>query len=339
MTLSPAEIGLSPEAAARLDDYLRQVRAALSGAADVNPDEIEADIREHVENELRGGPRPVPLTALEAVLARLGPPSQWGTGDDPNFLHRARHLLRERLRGAKATLAERLRTARTTLWRGPEDWRLAYLSFGIFALGIVTFFALFPVTLLVSYFLSRAGIASAKGQGITLDPARKWLLYPPVVIVSLALLIAVVAWPVALGVWAGGEVDSAVWRVEYYNASDPKPPAGSYWTRLSEWEARRSTREGMASQVEKDRKLLAAIPVSSDWKPVVAGLFAGAGAAALWWMILGVAAASYPGAARAVFFPLCNRLERRHGLALAVACLVVLIPWSLTAYEVVKGVV
>ena len=43
-------IEFTPEAEARLVEYLRQVRAALSGSPDVSPDEIEADIREHVEN-------------------------------------------------------------------------------------------------------------------------------------------------------------------------------------------------------------------------------------------------------------------------------------------------
>jgi hypothetical protein len=336
MTLSPAEIGLSPEAAARLDDYLRQVRTALAGAADVNPDEIEADIREHVENELRAAPRPVSLPALEAVLTRLGPPSQWGTTDDPTLLHRARHLLREKLRGARATVADRLRTARATLWRGPEDWRLAYLSFGIFALGIITFFALFPVTLLVSYFLSRAGIASAKSQGIALDPARKWLLYPPVVIVSAVLLLVLVAWPAPLGVVAFEEVHGAAVRVRSYDRPEKVPVTkAEWWT----WKDRQEWKQRMASQVEEDRKLLAAIPVAPEWADTAAGWFVGAGAVALWWMLLGVAVASYPGAARAVFFPLCNRLERRHGLTLAVVCLVVLIPWSLTVYEVVSGLV
>jgi hypothetical protein len=105
------------------------------------------------------------------------------------------------------------------------------------------------------------------------------------------------------------------------------------------WKDRQASRERMASQVEEDRKLLAAIPAPTEWAATAAGLFVGVGAFALWWMVLGAAAASYPGAARAVFFPLCNRFERRHGLWVAAVCLVVLIPWSFTAYEVVRGLV
>ena len=341
MTHSPAEIELAPEAAARLDDYLRQVRVALAGAADVNPDEIEADIREHVENELHSAPRPVSLSALEAVLTRLGPPDQWGATDDPNVLHRIRHRLRERFRGARAEfgerfhcmrkrLKERLHGARETLWRGPEDWRLAYLSFGVFALGVLTV-VVFPLALLVSYILSRAGIAYAREKGIELGTARKWLLYPPVMIVSLALLIALVAWPVALGSWIGDEVNRAAWRMQY---CEPDPEGSGSWVfydRQKGWGGR------LAAKVEDDRKLLAMVPVTPEWKPLVAGLFVGAGALVVWLTVLGFASASFPRTVRAVFTPLCDRFERRHGLWLAVPCLALSVAWCAIAFDVVSA--
>lgn len=310
MTYSPAELELSPDAAARLEDYLRQVRAALAGTTDVYADEIEADIREHVENELRSAPRPISAPALEEVLTRLGPPSQWGTTDDPTLFRRARHLLSS----AKANLAKQARGVSGILWRGPEDWRLPYLSFGIFVLGLITFFALFPITLIVSYFLSRAGIAYAKERGIELGTARKWLLYPPVVIVSGAFFIAVVAWPVIFVPLAFHEVEEARDHVAGVHGASPK-------------------------QKEEDRKLLASVPVAPEWAPGVAGVFVGVGSLALWWTLLGVIGSAYPGAVRAVFYPLCNCLESRHSMWLAVGCAVVLIPWSFTTYEVVVALV
>ena len=69
-------IEFTTEAEDRFADYLRQVHTALAGSADVNPDEIEADIREHVENELRMEFAPVGVGPLERVLTRLGPPAQ-----------------------------------------------------------------------------------------------------------------------------------------------------------------------------------------------------------------------------------------------------------------------
>lgn len=322
MTLTPAELDLLPEAAARLDDYLRQVRAALAGTADVNPDEIEADVREHVGNELHAAPRPVPVAALEAVLTKLGPPSQWGATTDPTLFARARHLL-----------GERAKRVRHTLWNGPEDWRLPYLSFGVFALGVLTFFFLFPVTLVVSYILSRAGLALAREKNIDLGAGRKWLLYPPVVLVSLVLLIAVVAWPVALGGVTAEEMAGAANRVDNADRPERFPLTARDLTQRSE----RQRKERWAAQVEEDRKLLAAIPVEPEFAPAAAGLFVGVGAFALWGTVLGFVSARFPRTVRAVFCPLCDGFARRHGLWLAVPCLALSAAWCATAFEVARA--
>ncbi len=328
MTFTPADVGLSPDAAARFDDYLRQTRAALARSPDVNPDEIEADIREHVERELLGAPRPVPLAALDAVLARLGPPSQWGTGDDPALWHRATHLLR----GAGAAAVERARRVRFTLWNGPEDWRLAYLSFGVFALGLLTFGALLPVCLPVSYLLSRAGLAHAREKGLVLGAGRKWLLYPPVVLVSAAILLAAITWPLGLGAAAAGEVSDAMYRIQNHDQPEMIPHPDSY-RKLRD----RDKKERWAARVEEDRKVLAAIPVAPNLAPAAAGLFVGCGAALVWWTVLGAVAASFPGAVRAAFCPLCDAFEPRYGTWLAVPCLILLIPWGATAYDFVTA--
>ncbi len=334
MTYTPADIGLAPDAAARLDDYLKQVRAALTGAADVTPDEIEADIREHVENELHGAPRPVPLSVLEAVLAKLGPPSQWGTAPDPTLFARARHVLREGLRDARAATAERARRVRFTLWNGPDDWRLAYLSFGVFALGVLTFFALFPVTLIVSYILSRAGLAVARERGIELGAGRKWLLYPPVVIVSAVLLVAMVAWPAAAGAIAFGELHDAGVRVRTYDYVDPTPTNEAGWRK---WHERQTRKEQTAAQVEEDRKLLAAVPVPMGWAPTAAGWFVGFGAVMIWWTVLGFGSATFPNAVRAAFCPLCDRFDRRHGAWLGWTCLAVSVGWGVAMWDIARG--
>jgi hypothetical protein len=330
MTHTPADIGLSPEAAARLDEYLGQVRAALAGAADVNPDEIDADIREHVENELHAAPRPVPLAALEAVLAKLGPPAQWGAGTDPTAFARARQLFREGLNSAKAAAVERAKRVRFALWHGPEDWRLAYLSFGVLALGVLTV-AVFPLALLVSYVLSRAGLAVAREKGIELGAGRKWLLYPPVVIVSLSLLVAVVAWPVALGGVVFEQVEQSRTRIARLYAPAPLP---NHYTDLSPdapvWR--------QYPKLQPDRALLAAVPVAPEFAPVVAGLFVGFGAFVLWGTVIGFTSAAFPGAVRSAFVPLCNGFERRHGLWLAWTCLALSVGWCVAAWDAARAV-
>jgi len=321
----------TPEAEARLSEYLRQVRAVLAGSADVNPDEIEADIREHVDNELRGTAAPVGPAQLEGVLTRLGPPAQWGAGQSQSFFRRVNQQIRERLR-----LGERLGHARQALWRGPEDWRLAYLTFGVFAVGVFTVVA-FPLCLAVAYFLGRAGIALAREKGVDLGAGRKWLLYPPVTTVSLILLSGVVAVPIIAGGVTGAQVAEAVRRVESFDRENPEPSDPHDWRGMRNWEARQMVKDRRTSQVAEDRQLLALIPVQRDWAPVVAGLFIGAGATALWWTILGFAGAAYPRAMRSAFVPLCNRFERRHGLRLAIPSLAVAVAWCCVAWEAVSA--
>ncbi|VTS02897.1 unnamed protein product [Gemmata massiliana] len=335
MTFTPADLDLSPEAAARFDSYLSQVRAALAGTGDVNPGEIEADIREHVENELHAAPRPVPLAALDAVLTKLGPPSQWGTTNDPTLLHRARHLFRERLLAARAGTLARAKRVRFTLWNGPEDWRLAYLAFGVFALGALTMIV-FPIALVVSYILARAGLAVAAEKGITLGAGRKWLLYPPVVIVNLVLLIALVVWPVVVGGITGREIAASAHRIENFDRPDPVPRSAR---EMRDAQVRQEWKDRVASQVEEDRKLLATIPANPRWAPLVAALFVGFGAFALWWAVLGSVTATFPLSTRAVFYPLCNNFESRHGRWVAVTCVVLLIPWGAAVYDVVAALV
>jgi hypothetical protein len=320
-------IEFTPEAEARLMEYLKQVRAALAGSPDVSPDEIEADIREHVENELRAAPAPVGVHRLERVLDQLGPPAKWGAAEGPTLLQRVKQRLR---------LGERLRTARDAVWRGPEDWRLAYLSFGVFAIGALTI-VVFPLALVVSYILSRAGIAAAREKGVELGAARKWLLYPPVVLVSLALLIGVVAWPVAAGVATGAEVSMAAHRVETFDRPNPEPANRLDWRAMRDWQYREQARVRMASQIEEDRQLLAAIPVRHELAPVTTGLFIGAGAVAVWWTVLGLLGATFPRAVRAVFVPLCDRFERRHGLYLAAPAFAVAVIWCVAAFEVASA--
>src|SRR5204863_4951295 len=58
-----------------------------------------------------------------------------------------------------------------------------------------------------SYILGRAAVALARERGSPLGPQR-WLVYPPLVIVSLPLLVGLLLWPTAP---AAGMADG-VWR-------------------------------------------------------------------------------------------------------------------------------
>lgn len=325
-------LGLTAAAEARLDEYLAQVRRALLGVPDVNSAEIEADIREHVENELRSAARPVEQLVLEVVLRRLGPPTQW--------LPPGRVPITAQVGASAVTFGQflkaRFRAARAALWRGPEDWRLAYLSFSVFAFGVIAF-PLFPLCLVVSYLLSRAGVAVAADKGITLDAGRKWLLYPPVVLVSLALAIGVVGAPI--GIVAGIAVEAH--DVDIYErwVAAGKPMVLSSWGRPTNVRMPdRQVRESFPEVRTQLDGLLAALPVVPAAREVAAVGFLAAGVLSAWWGVLGCVAGAFPGLVRGLFFPFHGCFSGRLAGWVGTAGLVLLAVWGAAAYRLAEAV-
>ncbi|QDU23640.1 HAAS signaling domain-containing protein [Urbifossiella limnaea] len=324
-------LGLTAAAEARLDDYLAQVRRALLGVPDVNSAEIEADIREHVENELRGAARPVELLVLEVVLRRLGPPTQW--------LPPGRVPVTAQVGAAAVTFGQFLKSrfgaARTAVWRGPEDWRLPYLSFGTFALGVIAF-PLFPLCLVVSYILSRAGIACAADKGVALDGGRKWLLYPPVVIVSVTVVASVFALPIGIIIGTVDEVHNTD-MYERWNAAG-RPTVLSSWGRPTQVRMPdREVREKFPEVRTKLDGVLAAFPGVSPVREVLGVGFLSAGVLAAWWGVLGCVCGSFPGLVRGLVYPFHGLFSGRRAGWVGTAGLVVLAVWAAAAYRLAEA--
>lgn len=176
-------IELSESARQRFDDYLHRLRITLRGSRTVQADDVEQSVREHVEIALAGVPVPVGAESLAPVLERLGPPERWLPDDE---------------RPAWRRMMERIAT-------GPEDWRLAYLSFSLFLLAIL----LFPMggvfLLLPAYLVSRAYVEFVAGRGENIG-ARRWLVYPAIVLPLLFALLLFLVGPVApLLAWGIGD--------------------------------------------------------------------------------------------------------------------------------------
>jgi hypothetical protein len=163
-------INLTDNAKKHLDNYLQQVRTCLKDCPTVDADEVEQNIKEHIESELQGSLEPVSFDALDDILKKLGSPQQW---------------LPEEISWWRKTIL-RLRT-------GPEDWRLAYLSFGLLVVGFMLSRLLLPLLILASFIVSRAAL-SANNYRIEVK-AQKWLIYPSLIIVYLVLLCSFLGLP------------------------------------------------------------------------------------------------------------------------------------------------
>jgi hypothetical protein len=163
-------INLSDNAKKCLDKYLQQIRTYLRGCKTVDADEVERNVVEHIESEFEGATAAVSFEELDTVLQRLGSPRQW--------------IPEEELPWWRKTIF-RLRTS-------PEDWRLAYISFGLLILGFVilpSFIVLIPA----SFIVARAALSEASDTDEL--KSQKWLIYPSLIIVYLFVLFWLFAWP------------------------------------------------------------------------------------------------------------------------------------------------
>jgi hypothetical protein len=155
----------------------------LRGSRTVQADDVEQSVREHVEIALAGVPAPVGAESLASVLERLGSPERWLPDDE---------------RPAWRRMMDRISN-------GPEDWRLAYLSFGLFLLSMLFFPVGGFLLLLPAYLLSRAYVEFVVGRGENIG-ARRWLVYPAIVVPLLFALLIFLIGPVApLLAWGVGD--------------------------------------------------------------------------------------------------------------------------------------
>ena len=164
-------INLTDNAKKHLDHYLQQVRTCLKDCPTVDADEVEQNIKEHIESELQSSTKPVSLDTLDDVLKRLGSPQQWLPEEEISWWRK---------------IILRLRT-------GPEDWRLAYISFGLLILGCLILPASF-VLIPASFIVARAALSETADSSEL--KAQRWLIYPSLVVAYLFIAFLLLIWPV-----------------------------------------------------------------------------------------------------------------------------------------------
>jgi hypothetical protein len=283
-------IRYTPEALAHLDEYLTEVRSAVAGHNSISPDEVEADVRDHVAAALEHADEPVTERAVADVLERLGPPEQWVADSHRSIWKYLADTLKpvghRAVENIKALPGEAYQAGRGLVGRVrglPHEWRLAYVAFGLFALGMIAF-PLFPAFLLASYFAARADVSLARERGEALG-ARRWLVYPPMVVLSVALFVALAFWPVFPGVHAG--------------------------------QLPRAVRPDVAAAVGVSVKIV---------EPVVA-IYTVVGALSAWWVILSLVALRFPRLPGAMFPPFGARFRRADALIVLLLSATVFVLW------------
>ncbi|HEX7154341.1 MAG TPA: hypothetical protein VF618_22840 [Thermoanaerobaculia bacterium] len=200
-------IDLTPSARQRFDDYFRRLRHSLRRASPAEADDVEQSVREHIEVALAGAPAPVGGEQLAEVLDRLGAPDGWVPADDRSIVQRLIQKVSMRLRF------------------GPEEWRLAYVTFGLFLVALLLMPVGIGFFLMIASFLASRAYVDYMETKQEAPGARRWLVYPPIgffLVIATAFFIVGLAGP-ALAWGVGDEgflilLEQSRIRAPYYEA-------------------------------------------------------------------------------------------------------------------------
>jgi len=207
-------IDFTREAQLEFDQYMARIGRALRGRRDRT--ELEQNVREHVEAALAGASAPIGTGDLTAVLANLGPPEMWIPEDErPIWKRMAGRIV-----------------------HGPDDWRLAYVSFALTALMFLLLPAGGILLIVPAFIVSRAFIELMAERGEALG-ARRWLVLPPIFFVTLFLAgTAFIAPVVGIGAWGlEGHGFAMIWGERHLSnltiAGSIAIGAGIWWILLA----------------------------------------------------------------------------------------------------------
>jgi hypothetical protein len=201
MTADSLTPKLSDAARELFQKYLWELRLSLKGCSSVDPAEVEADVKQHIDQELAGEPAPVSGEKLGEILRKLGSPWQWVPIEELSWWRR---------------IVLRLRT-------GPSDLRLSAAVFALLVLGLIFVPLTWPF-LLASFLLARATLAMTAEAEKELGWQR-WLVYPPLIVIYIPILLFVLGWPLAA---AGTFVDDLT------RSRGTNPFSGQSWRAIPE---------------------------------------------------------------------------------------------------------
>jgi hypothetical protein len=238
-------VPLTDSAQKALDEYLHETRTCLQGIVSVDADEVEQNITEHIENELRGAPEPVGFETLDAVLKKLGSPKQWVPEEESSEWRK---------------LILRLQTC--------LDNSLAYLSLSLLILVFVAF-RVGLVLLVASFCVARIALLAVKDR--RLSRQQKWLLYPSLVVtygVIVLLLLLAPTWAAISHPHLFGK--ATITQTPHERAIDISLLTGAWWVLL-----------GMVATRRPQWIRMAFAPFGDKFEPLWANILASIGLIAL----------------------------------------------------------
>lgn len=143
-----------------LPRYFDQIRRCAVFCK-LDDDEIIQEIEDHIKQEISNHSKPITQKDIEGIIKNLGEPRKWV---DANELPWWRKMC-------------------WMLWRGPNDWRLAYLSICLLFFGTAI---AGPFGIIASFFFSRVVLEL---EGTPDIPRKRWLIYPSLIIVYFAVCV------------------------------------------------------------------------------------------------------------------------------------------------------
>jgi hypothetical protein len=242
-------INLDDNAKKSLDLYLQQVKSCLKDCSTVDAYEVEQSIIEHVESEFQGSSENISCDQLNTVLKKLGSPQQWIPDEEISWWRKI--ILR--------------------LHIGPEDWRLAYISFALLFLGFIVGRRYLITLIFASFIFSRASISAFDDTNLL--KGRKWLIYPSLFIIYIFVAFFLFFWPIFPLAGLADVMENPRrfgfhdWNVFPWNTNDVDL---AYW------------------------------PIAVSF--IISGVF-------LWWSILGYIHKKAPAILQIIFYPFAHRFK------------------------------
>lgn len=173
-------IEMTRAAREQMDAYLHRMRSILGSSRSIAADDVEQSVREHIEIALAQSPAPVDAAEVIGVLDRLGSPEQWLADVELNGLAR----IQDEPSAGNTGIAAGFLNAST-------GWQLAWIVFAIFLASLALFQLIGPLLILPAMLASRAYVEFMRQREETLG-ARRWLVYPALVLVLLFVAALVV---------------------------------------------------------------------------------------------------------------------------------------------------